>query len=75
MRESPFYQELLQEGRNNARREDILLVLKLRFVREAAREFEEAVIVIENMEQLLALHALAVQSRRVSQFRRALQEM
>jgi hypothetical protein len=72
MRESPLYQEIMEEGRQLNAREDVLQVLTLRFGAEAAKEFEDGVNRIDNLEQLKELHKIAVQSRRISQFRRAL---
>jgi hypothetical protein len=72
MRDSPLYHEIAEEGQQIARREDILEAIKVRFGAEAVREFEEAVNRIANLEQLQELHRLAIRSRRVSQFRRAL---
>lgn len=77
MRESPFYQQLLGEGKVLGElqrgREDILQVLRLRFGQEAAQECLEALTLIEDPERLKYLHQQAVVSRRYSQFRRALE--
>ncbi len=72
MRDSPFYQELVEEGEQLQARKDVLQVLKLRFGDEAARELEEAVNRLGNLEQLQELHKIAIQSRRISQVRKAL---
>jgi hypothetical protein len=71
MRESPFYQQLLEEGEQIRARKAVLQALRLRFGAEAATEFEEALEGIANLEQLEELHKFAIQSRRLSQFRRA----
>lgn len=71
MRESPLYDIIAKEGEQNRARKDILQVLQLRFGAEAMKEFEPAVNRIDHLEQLDELHRLAVQSRRISQFRRA----
>jgi predicted transposase YdaD len=75
MRESPFYQQILEEGRQLHAREAVLQVLTIRFGPEAAKEQEEAVNRIENLEQLEELHKIAIKSRRFSQFRRAVAAM
>ena len=72
MRESPFYQEIMEEGAQNARREAVLEALKLRFGAKAAKEFEEAVNRLEHAEQLKELLKIAIKCKSVSQFRRAL---
>jgi hypothetical protein len=60
-----------QKGERIQARKSVLLVLRLRFGDETVTEFEAVVNRMENLEQLEALHKLAVQSRRVSQFRKA----
>jgi hypothetical protein len=72
MKASEFFPEFVEEGRVEARRQDILQILGLRFGPETAKEFEQAVNQVANDAQLQELHKLAIQSRRVSQFRRAL---
>jgi hypothetical protein len=52
-------------------RKDVLQVLRLRFGDEAVTEFEAAVNRLENLNQEEVLHKLAMQSRRLSQFRKA----
>jgi hypothetical protein len=72
MRESPFYQQLVEEGEQLRARKAVLQVLTFRFGAEAAKEYEDAVNRVENMEQLEELLKIASQSRRITQFRRAL---
>lgn len=72
MRESQFYQEIIDEGKQMGVRQSILQVLKQRFGDEAVTEFEAAVNRLENLEQLDALLKVAIKSRRRSQFRKAL---
>ncbi len=76
MRESPFVQELLAEGRGEgglvARRADILEVLGIRFGAEAAAEFTEPLNRIQDLEQLRELVRVATKCRGVAGFRRAL---
>ncbi len=70
MRESAFFQMIAEEERQAQARLDVLQVLQLRLGPEAVQEFEQAVNELANLEQLQELHKLAVQSRRLSQFRR-----
>jgi hypothetical protein len=76
MKESKFYQEILEEGaaegdRKRARA-DILEVLEVRFRPERAAEFREVLQGITDRELLSELHRLAVRCRRLAEFRRAL---
>jgi hypothetical protein len=72
MRESAFFQEVFEEGKQAHARQAVLQVLALRFGAEVAKEYEDAVNRLQNIEQLDELHKIAIQSRRPSQFRRAL---
>jgi hypothetical protein len=72
MHESSFCQEIAEEGERRAARKSVLQVLTIRFGAAAAKEHEEALNRIENLVQLTELHKIAIQSRRASQFRRAL---
>jgi hypothetical protein len=72
MRESPLYQEIAAEGAQNHARKAVLQALPLRFGQSAASEFTDAVNRLENVEQLDALHKIAILCRRISQFRRAI---
>jgi predicted transposase YdaD len=72
MKESPFYQEIMQEGEVKRAREDILAVVRLRFGDEAVAECQDLINAIDNLERLNELHQQAVVSRRFSQFRRCL---
>jgi hypothetical protein len=72
MLESPFYQEIVEEGQQIQSREDVLEILKIRFGAKAAKEFKEAVNRLENLEQLTELLKIAIKCRTLSQFRRAL---
>lgn len=79
MKDSPFYQELVAEGREEGKqlgiRTAVLQLLEIRFGPEATSEFEGTLNGIENLEQLAELHRLAATSRRISQFRRALSNL
>jgi predicted transposase YdaD len=70
MRESPFYQQLVEEGEQVRARKDVLQALQLRFGDDAVAEFEALVNRLDNLDQLSGLHKLAIQSRRLSQFRK-----
>jgi hypothetical protein len=76
MKESKFYQEILEEGRqegqNRARRADILETLQIRFGPEAVSEFSEALGLLQDPGQLTRLFRQAVQSRTLNSFRKAL---
>ncbi len=71
MRDSPFYDELLEEGGQIQARKAVLQVLQLRFGDEAVAEFTDSLNGIVHKEQLEALHKIAVTCRRLSQFRKA----
>jgi hypothetical protein len=72
MHESSLAQEFVLEGEQNGIRQAVVQALTLRFGEEQAREFTEAVGRITDLDRLRELHRLAIQARRVSQFRRAL---
>lgn len=70
MKESPMYEEIMLEGRIETRRADILEAVQLRFGAKAAAEFEKGLRGVNDLETLSRLHRLAIQSRRVTEFRR-----
>jgi hypothetical protein len=72
MRESAFMQQVAEEVKLEQAREYVLQVLRLRFGDDTVTEFKEAISHIQHLEQLNALHQLAVQSRRISQFRKGM---
>jgi hypothetical protein len=72
MRESPLMQQVAAEAMVESTREDVLEVLRLRFGEEAVTEFQEAINRLQHLDQLKALHRLAVQSRRISAFRKGM---
>jgi hypothetical protein len=72
MHESSFCQEIIEEGQRLGARKSVLLVLTIRFGAAAAKEHEEALNRIEDLEQFSELLKVAIKSRRVSQFRRTL---
>jgi hypothetical protein len=77
MSHSPFYQQILAEGRAEGelqtRRTAVLEVLAVRFGEEAAAEFQEALNMIADGARLSELHRTAIKYRGISGFRRALQ--
>ena len=69
---SSFFQQIADEGMVEQARKDVLRVLRLRFGEEAVSEFQEAINHMQHLEQLDALHDLAVQSRRLAAFRKGM---
>jgi predicted transposase YdaD len=86
MKESKFFQELLEEGRAEGRaegriegrieerRENLLETLELRFGSGPGAEIVEAIRGINDLEQLAELRRLATTCRRLPEFRQALME-
>jgi hypothetical protein len=72
MNDSPLFEIIAREGEQRQARKDVLKVLELRFGSETAKAFTAAIDRIQNIESLEELHKLAVQCRRITQFRRAL---
>jgi hypothetical protein len=72
MKESKFFEEVMDEGRAEARRSDILHALGIRLDRETAATFRKDLEQIKDLDRLTDLHAVAIKCRRVAEFRRAL---
>ncbi len=72
MKESKFYQEVVEEGRLEARRADIIDVLTERFGARAAAQFRGALNDIEDENQLSHLVRRAAGSPRLADFRQSL---
>ncbi len=72
MKESPAYQEIMDEGSVLTRRADILANLEARFGREAAEQVRADVQTIEDLTRLGRLHRLAVLCPDLDAFRDAL---
>jgi hypothetical protein len=72
MHESSLAQEFVLEGTQIGIRQSVLEALTVRFGEERATEFTEALGRITNLDRLKDLLKLAIQARRISQFRRAL---
>jgi hypothetical protein len=60
MKESPAYQEIMDEGRVEQGRADILASLKVRFGQEAAEQVRTDVQAVEDLNGLIRLHDLSV---------------
>ena len=71
MKESKFYQEVMAEGAVERARADVLEALDVRLGAEAVAEFKEALRTIGDLTRLSELHRLAIQCRRLTEFRRA----
>jgi len=72
MIESPMYQEIMQEGRMDTKREDIREILAARFGPEAATEFVAPLRGIGDLSRLSDLFRLALGCRRLTEFRKAI---
>jgi hypothetical protein len=72
MHESAFIQEFVQEGEQIRARKDVLKLLKARFGEEEADKFKEALDRITDLDRLEELFNLAIRTRRLSQFRKAI---
>jgi hypothetical protein len=74
MKESPAYQEIMDEGRVEAHRAGILMNLEERFGTEAAEQVRADVQTIEDLTQLERLHRLSVRCPDLDGFREALRQ-
>jgi len=76
MKESKFYQEILEEGRRegvvDSTRASVHQAIALRFGDKAAAEFQDRLRAILDPATLTQLHRLAIKSKRLADFRRAL---
>lgn len=76
MKESPFYQQIKAEGRDEglkeARRADTLGVLEERFGAEAAAQVAEAVNALDDLERLERLPRSAARCSSVAEFQAGL---
>ena len=72
MRESKFFEEVIEMGRLEQARAYIQDILAMRFGLEAAAEFTEALKAIRDADKLAELHLLATKCRGLGAFRRAL---
>jgi hypothetical protein len=73
MRESPLYQEILDEGRVEKARADVLAVLEECFDVRTAAAFAEAVNGLNDLDRLDQLHRLAVRCQTIDEFRAGLE--
>jgi hypothetical protein len=74
MKEAPVYREIMDEGRVEARREDILDNLEARFGTEAAEQVRADVQTVESLARLGRLHRLSVLCAELATFRAVLRE-
>src|SRR5436309_2110578 len=74
MKESKFFEEVLEEGRVEGRRAALLETLDVRFGPGSAAKISEVLRPLNDEEQLMALQRVASTCRRLSDFRRALGE-
>jgi predicted transposase YdaD len=75
MKESKFFQEVLEEGRLEGRRVALLETLDWRFGSGCVAELAETVGGLNDPEQLAELQRVATTCRRLADFRRALAEV
>jgi hypothetical protein len=73
MEESPGYEDIRNEGRRKARRENILVVLDERFGTEAAEQVRADVQTIEDLTRLERLLRLSARCLDLAAFREGLQ--
>lgn len=71
MKDSKFYQEIVEEGRLEVARMCILEILKERFGSEDAEKFRKVLDAITDSQRLNDLHLLAFRCRRLADFRRS----
>jgi hypothetical protein len=72
MKESKFYQEILQEGELSAKRADILRVLRVRFGADATTAFTSTLDEMTDLARLDSLLELAATCPTVEAFRAGL---
>jgi hypothetical protein len=73
MKESPAYQEIMDEGRVEATRAAILANLEERFGPEAAEQVRVDVQTIEDLARLERLHRVSARCPDLASFRKGLQ--
>jgi hypothetical protein len=69
MKESPFFDEIMEEGRLEKARQYIRTILKERFGPAAAKEFTRRLDAITDTKQLDRLLRLTLRCERLEQFR------
>jgi thermostable 8-oxoguanine DNA glycosylase len=72
MKESPLYQELVQEGRVEARRDDVLKTVKVRFGKLSAEGVIDNLKLIDDINDLTELFDKALQCRSIASFQKML---
>jgi len=73
MKDNPFYQEIMNEGRKETRRQDTIVAVEERFGPEAAAQVAGAVNALEDLTQLDQLFRLAIRCGDIHEFRQALE--
>jgi predicted transposase YdaD len=69
MKESKVYDQIMEEGRVESRREDILAAVEIRFGLSAAKEFAPALNTFADRSRLARVHRLAPRYSTQEQFR------
>jgi hypothetical protein len=72
MKESPLFAEIQDEARLETRQADVLEALVVRFGRETAARFTDAVHRVDNLEKLGRLHRLAIRCATPEDFQKRL---
>ncbi len=73
MKDNPFYQAIMNEGRTEATRAHTLALLEGRFGPEAAAQFSDAVTAVEDLAELDRLFGVALRCTGIEEFRQAIQ--
>jgi hypothetical protein len=73
MKDNPFYQAIMNEGRVEEGRANTLANLEERFGAQAAAQVADAVNALEDLAELDRLHRLAIRCAGIEEFRQALQ--
>lgn len=74
MKESPLYQEILEEGREEAHRADILETLRARFGKRSAEILSAKLQLAHNADDLSELFHKALHCRTLGGFRKLLSQ-
>ena len=74
MRESSFYQEIMEEGVVNARRVDILFLIEERFSKREAASLKKPLAKIEDLTKLQNLLRLALWCTDFAELRKAISD-
>ena len=72
MKESKFYQEIMEEGEIKADRKAVLRAIEVRFGKASAGEFKDELQTVEDANDLSELHRIAIKCRTIAGFRKLL---